>query len=118
MQASSKLKDARISFKSSLVLSDELKGLKTSRAEQFLNDLLNNKADIDGKHYDNATKVFLQVLKSAEANARQKNLDTEKLFVKVAKVDKARKFVRPKSRFKFRGREGKAANVEIILEER
>ncbi|MBI4010336.1 MAG: hypothetical protein HY361_04090 [Candidatus Aenigmarchaeota archaeon] len=118
MQASSKLTDAKISFKSSLVLSGELKGLKADKAEQFLNNLLDQKVSIEGKYYPNVTKVYLEVLKSAEANARQKNLDTEKLFVKIAKADKARKFVRPKSRFKFRGREGKATNVEIVLEER
>ena len=92
--------------------------MKVDKAKQFLNDLLNQKVNIDGKYYPNVTKTFLQVLNSAEANARQKNLDTEKLFVKIAKTDKARKFVRPKSRFKFRGREAKTANIEIVLEER
>jgi len=118
MQALSKLSEARISFKSSLILSRELKGLKMDRAKQFLDDLINQKASVDGKYYTTVAKSFLQVLKSAEANARQKNLDTEKLFVKIAKTDKTRKFVRPKSRFKFRGREAKIANIEIVLEER
>jgi ribosomal protein L22 len=118
MQISSKLSDARISFKSSLILSRELKGKRVGSAKQFLDGLINQTTNIDGKHYTTVAKTFLQLLKSAEANARQKNLDTEKLFVKIAKTDKARKFVRPKSRFKFRGREAKTANIEIVLEER
>ena len=99
-------------------MSRELKGLKVERAKRLLDDLINQKASVDGKYYTKVAKNFLNVLKSAEANARQKNLDTEKLFVKVAKTDKAAKAVRPKSRFKFRGREAKVANIEIVLEER
>ena len=118
MEATAKLTDSRISFKSSLVLSRELKGLKVERAARLLEGLLSEKENIDGKHYTNAAKVFLGVLKSAEANARQKNLDTEKLFVKIAKADRAKKFVRPKSRSKFRGRKAKATNLLMVLEER
>ncbi len=116
--SSAKLTDARISFKDSIVVSHELKGLKLDRAKQLLKGLVDEKASIDGKYYTTATKKFLEVLESAEANAKQKNLSTEKMFVKIAKADKARKFVRPKSRFKFRGREAKGANITIVLEER
>lgn len=118
MQAVAKLKDAGVSFKRSLVLSRELKGLRVNKARQLLDDLINEKRSLDGKFYTNVAKNFLQLLNSAEANARQKNLDTENLFVKVAKTDKARKRVLPKSRFKFRGREDKVANIQIVLEER
>lgn len=118
MEASAKLMDANISTKDSLILSRQLKGLRVDRATRFLDDLLSQKVNVAGKYYTKTAETFLQVLKSAEANAKQKNLDTEKLFVKIAKADKAAKVVRPKSRFKFRGREGKSTHIQIVLEER
>ena len=118
MESTAKLRGARISFKKSYILSKELRGMKAERAIRFLTDLVDEKVALDGKFYTKTARVFLDILKSAEANAKQKNLDTEKLFVKVAKTDKARKLVTPKSRFKFRGRQAKTANIEIVLQER
>ena len=109
---------ARISLKHSIVLCRKLKGLKLEKAKKLLEDLIKKKVSIDGKYYLNASKTLLKLLNSAEANAKQKNLNLEKLFIKSAKADKGRKFVRPKSRFKFRGRKAKMTNLEIILEER
>ena len=118
MEATAKLRDARISFKKSYILAKELRGMKAERAIRFLTDLIDEKVAVDGKFYTKTAQTFLGVLKSAEANAKQKNLDTEKLFVKIAKTDKARKLVTPKSRFKFRGRQAKTSHIEIVLEER
>lgn len=116
--ATAKVSNARISFKKTLVLCRKLKGIKLDKAKKLLEDLIDKKMHIDGKFFTNASKKILELLKSAEANAKQKNLNMERLFVKIAKVDKGEKFIRPKSRFKFRGREAKSTNIEIVLEER
>jgi large subunit ribosomal protein L22 len=116
--AIAKATNARISLKHSLVLCNELKRRKLDKAKKFLEDLISQKTSINGKYYTNASKKFLEILNSAEANAKQKNLNLEKLFIKSIKANKGEKFIRPKSRFKFRGREAKSTNIEIVLEER
>ena len=45
-------------------------------------------------------------------------MNTDKLFVRIAKADKGYRYVRPKSLAKFRGREAKVTNLSVILEER
>lgn len=109
---------AKISLKHAIVLCKELRKKRVDKARGLLEDLIAAKKSLDGKHYTNASKKMLEILKSAEANAMVKGLDTERLFVAVAKADKGRTFIRPKSRFKSRGRRMKSTNIEIILEER
>jgi large subunit ribosomal protein L22 len=116
--ALSKVSNARISFKDSLILCKQLKGMKVEKAKKFLENLIDQKVSIERKYYTKASEKVLEILKTAEANAKQKNLNLEKLFIKIVKPDKGEKFIRPKSRFKFRGKEAKSTNIEIILEER
>lgn len=118
MPISSKLFGARISTKHARVLCNAIARKNVTKAKNILNGLLDQTGNIDGKYYKSASKVFLDVLKTAEANARQKNVNVEKLFVKTVKADKAEKFIRPRTRFKFRGKKAKRTNLEIVLEER
>lgn len=115
---SAKAESARISLKHSLVLCRELKGKKLEKAKRLLEDLTGRKRSLNGKYYTNASKKLLEILKSAEANAIYKNLDAERLFVKSAKADKGRTFIRPKTRWKSRGRRAKSTNIKIVVEER
>lgn len=116
--AMAKVTNARISLKHSLVLCKAIRKKNLNDAKNLLENLINKRSSLDGKYYTNASEKFLEVLQATEANAKQKNLNTEKLFVKIAKADKGNKFIRPKSRFKFRGREAKMTNIEIVLGER
>lgn len=116
--SSARLDAAKVSFKHAMVLCKELRKKKVGKAKGLLEDLIERKRSLEGKYYTNASKNLLAVLKSAEANAMAKGLDTERLFVAVAKADKGRTFIRPKSRFKSRGRRMKSTNIEIVLEER
>ncbi|MEM5802140.1 MAG: uL22 family ribosomal protein [Candidatus Aenigmatarchaeota archaeon] len=111
-------KGLRISTKKSLVIANQIRNKPLAKAKRLLNDLISKKISLEGKYYTNTAENFLSVLKSAEANAQQKNLNIEKLFVKQAKVDKGYKFIRPKSRAKFAGRKAKVTHVTIVLEER
>lgn len=108
----------RISFKQSQEVANSIRRKNLKRAKNFLNEVLSQKKTLDGKIFPRTTKAFLTLLNSAEANAKQKNMDTEKLFVKVVKADKGFKYVRPKSLAKFRGREAKITNISVVLEEK
>jgi len=110
--------NARISMKHAVIVCRELKNKKAEKAKRFLEDLINKKRSLNGKYYTNACKKILEILKNAEANAKNKNLNLDKTFVKLAKADKGEVFIRPKSRARFRGREAKITRIEIILEER
>jgi len=107
----------RISFKQSQAVADAIRSKPLSKAKRLLTEIIDGRETVDGKKlYPRTTKAFLTLLKSAEANARQKNIDTEKLFVRVAKADKGYKYVRPKSLAKYRGRKAKVTNISVVLE--
>jgi large subunit ribosomal protein L22 len=113
-----KISNARISLKHSLVLCRELKGKNLQKAKKFLEDLIAQKTNIKGKYYTKAAKNFLDLLKTSEANATQKGLNKEKLFIKQIKADKGLRFRRPRTLWHLRGERIKAVNLEVELEER
>jgi len=113
--ASASISNARISFKHSIILCKEIKGKKLEKAKTFLQNLVDEKESLDKKYYTNASKKILEVIKNAEQNAKVKNIDVEKLFIKIAKADKGEKFVRPKTRWGLRGRNAKSTNIKIVL---
>jgi len=116
--AISKISNARISLKHALVLCKKLKGKKVGKVEKFLEDLIAKKVDIDGKYYTNAAKKFLELVKAAKANARQKGLNEEKLFIKEIKADKGVRYYRPRSLWHLRGQRIKAVHLTLEVEER
>ncbi len=116
--AMAKESGAPVSLRYSRMLLRELKNKRVSSAKKFLEGMLARKADLDGMYLTKTSKKVLEILKSAEANAKNKSLNVEKLFIKNAKADKPQKRNLAKSRTPFRGRIGKAASIEITVEER
>ncbi len=112
------LRDARISFKQSMILSKLIKGKKLEKAKSTLESLVDRKTSLQGKYYPKTASKFLEMLQTVEANAKVKKLDTTKLFVKKIKADKGLVFMRPRSRFRLRARRAKSATVELVVEER
>ncbi len=110
--------NAVISIKTSREILKEIKGKKVSKAKNFLQGLLDEKRDIDGQYHTKTARKLLGIVKAAEANAKNKTMDVEKLFIKNARADKAERRVLAKSRTPHRGRIGKSASIEIIVEER
>jgi len=118
----------KISFKQSQDVAKMIRRKNLSKAKDFLDEVLLGRKSIDGKivrgktargkTFPRTTHAFLTLLKSAEANAKQKNMDTEKLFVKTVKADHGFKYIRPKSAAKYRGRRAKITNISVILEEK
>ena len=114
MQAKAKIKNARVSFKSSIIVCKYIRGLKLERAKKFLENLINQKFSINGKYYTKVAKQLLDLLNQAEANALRKNLKIEKLYV-FAKADKGEKIMRYG---RMGARKAKSTNLEIILVEK
>ena len=116
--AVAKITNARISLKHSLVLCKKLKGKRLDKAKKFLEDLIAQKVNINGKYYTKTAKNLLDLLKTSEANATQKGLNPEKLFIKQIKADKGLRFYRPRTRWHLRRERIKAVNLKVELEER
>ncbi|HLC59454.1 MAG TPA: uL22 family ribosomal protein [archaeon] len=116
--ATAKLVGAKISSEKSRVILDDIRNGSLTRAKKLLNDLLDNQVTMKGKRYTKTADVLLGFLESAEANAKQKNLNSDKLFIKKITADKGEKNFRGRSRYRLRGRVAKSTNLEVILEER
>lgn len=117
MRTRAKYEGARISFKKSIIICKAIRGLSLEKGKKLLEDLVSKKASLDGKYHTDTSKKILEILSGAEANAKQKDLKMDKLFIN-AKADKGFRLITQKSRAKFRGRKAKTTNIEIILEER
>jgi len=115
MEAVARIRNARISMKKALVLCKRIKGKKLQDAKNFLENLINKKVSIDGKYYTQTAKVFLELISQAAGNARFKNLDENKLFIKNVKADKGERMLRY-------GRKGirrrKSTHLTMVVEER
>ncbi len=116
--ASAKSENARVSLKNSKILCKEIKGKKVKRAKAILEGLIAGKHSLNGKYYTKTAKKILELLNSAEANAKTKEMDEERLFVALVKADKGRTFIRPRSKMGRRGERAKMTHLQIILEER
>ncbi len=116
--ATAKLTSAAVSPLKSRVVIDLIRGKNIAKAKNLLNGLLDEKISIKGKQYTKTAQTLLQFLESAEANAKQNKLNTEKLFIKTISADKGPKSFKGRTRWRFRGRKKKSANLNVILEER
>jgi ribosomal protein L22 len=109
---------ARVSWKDSVKIFRKIKGKHVEKVKNFLNDLINQKRDIDGKFYTGATKEILSLIEEVENNADSLEMDREKLYLKEAVVNKAFTYMLPKSRWSHRGRKAKICQLKVTLEER
>lgn len=116
--AVAKQTNAVVSLKTSRLLLKEIKGKKVDKAKKFLQGLIDQKREVDGQYHTKTAENLLGVVKSAEANAKNKTMNIEKLFIRNAKADKAERRMLAKSRVPHRGRIGKSASIEIVVEER
>jgi ribosomal protein L22 len=116
--ATAKLSDAKISPLKSVLLLNKIRNKHLDYVKNFLNNLIDEKSSVGGKHYTKTAMVLLSFLESAEANAKQKNMNIEKLVIKTITADKGEKNPRGRSRWRLRGRKAKSTNIKVVLEER
>jgi ribosomal protein L22 len=110
--------NARISIKDSVLILKNIRNKPVNKAKIFLQELIDEKKDIQGKHYTGASKEILSLVEEAETNAESLGLDTEKLFLKEAVANKSFTFMLPKSRYSHRGKKAKICQLNITVEER
>ncbi len=133
-------KNANVSLKYSTEIVREIKGKKVKRVEEFLQNIIDKKEFLPlrkyvkkiahrkgdsksktktGRYPEKTVKAFLELVKSAKANADYKGLETEKLFVKhcFASMGYGKVSHQPKGKIGGKSRVKKAAHIEIILQE-
>jgi large subunit ribosomal protein L22 len=103
----------RISTKNSIIVCRAINGKNLIKAKNLLSDFVEQKRSIDGKYYTKTSEEVLGLLKSAEANATFKGLDTARMVIN-ASAHKGFSFIRPR-RSKLKRTRRKMTNVQIVL---
>lgn len=105
-----------ISRKSSVTVCRKVTGMRSDKAKQLLQNMVKQKQSLDGKFYTNVSKEMVGLIESAEKNAENKGLDTEKLHVH-ASAHKGFGFFRPRG-WKRRREQKKVTNLQVVLVQR
>jgi len=105
-----------ISTKHSVIVCRAVSGMNLVKAKSLLQDMLDGKRSMEGKYYTNVTMGMLNLLKSAEANAEFKGLDTSRLVV-FASAHQGFTFHRPR-RTKMKRMEKKVTNLQVVLQQK
>ena len=108
---------ARVSLKDCNQIFKRIRNKPLKKVKNFLNELIEGKKDINGKHYTKAAKEILSLIEEAESNADSLELDKDRLFLKEAIANKSFTFTLPKSRWSHRGRRAKLCQLKITLGE-
>lgn len=116
--ATAKRSIARVSLRDSVRIFKNIRNKPVKKVKMFLNDLIKQKRDIDGKYYTGASKAILNLIEEVENNADSQGLDRERLFIKEAVANQSFRFMLPKSRWSHRGRKAKLCQLSITVEER
>ena len=106
---------ARISLKDSITILKNVRKKPVNKVKTLLNDMINEKRNIRGKHYTGASKGILKLVEEAEANAEVLGMDTERLFIKEAVANKSFTYMLPKSRWSHRGKRAKLCQLKITV---
>ena len=73
---------ARISLKDSNTLFSNIRNKPTSKAKRFLQDLIDQKKNLDGRYFTKASQEIKDLIEEVEKNAESLGLDAERLFIK------------------------------------
>lgn len=106
----------RISTKSSVIVCRKISGMNLQKGKKLLQELSEEKSAIGGKHYTNASKGILDIVKSAESNAEFKGLDTARMVI-FASAHQGFTFIRPR-RLKMRRTRRKMTNIQVVLQQK
>ncbi len=138
-QVKASARDLRVSFKEMVELVRELRGRSLEDARRILEDVISLRRPVPFKRYKKgvghrrqlqgwkagrypvkAAKLVMKLLKSAEANAEQKGLDTERLFIRHIAAQQGPKLRRffPRAFGRATPKIEQLVHVEVVLEER
>lgn len=130
--AKASIKDMPISTKQAVEICSFIRGKDIQRAKQMLQQVLEKKLAVPFKRYkmnvahkpgniaagrypEKATTAMMVLLNSVESNAQDKDLDTERLYIKAIMANKGSRSYRFGRR---RGIKARNTHVEIVVEER
>ncbi len=137
-QVRASARDLRVSFKEMVELARELRGKSLEDARRVLEDVIALRRPIPFRRYKKgvghrrqlqgwkagrypvkAAKLVMKLLKSAEANAEQKGLDTERLFIRHIAAQQGPKLRRffPRAYGRATPKVEQLVHVEVVLEE-
>jgi len=106
--------DLPISTKNSVIICKKINGMKLDKAKKFLQRLIDEKEDINGKHFTKTSVEILKVLENGESNAKYKGL--ENLVIKTISAETGAKRRRSKRRRSF-GSRLKDTHIKLVLKE-
>ena len=109
--------NARISVKNAKHVCRAVRGLYLKKAKEFLEDLIKQKRDINGKYYTKSAKEVLKIILSAEKNAEFKNMDLDNVYIAHIAALKGTTIYRRRHKRSL-GMRMKTAHLEVILKER
>jgi len=109
MEAKAKLRFTRIAPRKAMLAADLIRGKKSEEALNLLS--FTPKA---------AAKIILKLLKSAVANATQKKIDVDRLYVKTVTVDQGPTMKRfmPRAQGRATSIRKRTSHITIVLDER
>jgi len=86
-------------------------------AKKILDNLLNEKISLNGKYFTKTTKEILKLLYQLENNAKNKNLDPDKLFLFIS-AHKGPTLHRARRRWQKFGSKLKSCHVQAVLSDK
>lgn len=130
-------KELRISFKDSVEICREIKGMKLDKARELLNSVVKKEEPLkykkhgrnlahkkgsgfgSGRYPVKSSKAVLEVLENAEANATYKGMDSERLKITHASAKEGMVIpgIRPRAFGRATASNKQTTNIEVILEE-
>ncbi len=107
----------RISVKNAKPVCKSVRGLELKRAKKFLEEVLKEKKNINGRFYSKTTREILNIISSAEKNAEFKNLDINNMYIFHISALEGTHMHRRRRKTRF-GTKMKSAHLEVILKEK
>jgi len=90
---------------------------KFNDAKKILEDLSNEKTSLRGKYFTKTTNEILKLLKQLESNAKNKNLDLDKMFLFIS-AHKGPTMHRARRKWRRFGSRLKICHVQAILSDK
>lgn len=101
-----------ISSKKSIIICKKINKMDMEKSKRFLQNMIEGKESINGKHFTKTCARILEVLESAEKNAEFRGMENP--AIKTICAEKGSKRLRAKRRRSF-GSSIKNTNIKIVL---
>ena len=106
--------DLPISTKNSTLVCKKINKMKLEKAKKLLQDMINEKRSLAGKHYTKTATEILKILENGEKNAKYRGIENP--VIKTISAERGAKRLRRKRRRSF-GSELKNTHIKLVLKE-